>query len=298
MSASMDALSLNTTLEVDCGAGDDELLDNGVETASTKASLRSNLKESVEENGRTYHKFREGAYLLPNDLLEQVRLSIQHNLFVLTLENKPFFAPVESPRTVLDIGTGTGNWAIDYAVQNPEVKVMGTDLSPIQLEWPALVTCFADPAAVFKRAYDALEPGGYFEMQDIFFQPFAVDDTLKGTALEKWNDTIIEGAKVIGRDWNYAKWFREVGFEDVVETKLVWPTNSWPKSKKQKVIGMRCMADSLKGLSAISMAIMTRVLGMSAEEVEATVEDVRKDIQDKSIHAYWPIYVVYGRKAL
>ncbi|RDW69689.1 hypothetical protein BP6252_08709 [Coleophoma cylindrospora] len=329
MSASTDALSLNTTLEVDCGAGDDELLDNGVETASTTASLRSNSNESVEENGRTYHKFREGAYLLPNDLLEQDRLSIQHNLFVLTLENKLFFAPVESPRTVLDIGTGTGNWAIDYAVQNPEVKVIGTDLSAIQPEWVpencsfliadasdewtftekfdfihgrALITCFADPAAVFKRAYDALEPGGYFEMQDILFQPFAVDDTLKGTAMEKWNNTLIEGSKIIGRDWrcarNYAKWFKEVGFENVVETKLVWPTNSWPKSKKQKVIGMWCMADSLKGLNAISMAIMTRVLGMSAEEVEATVEEVKKDMQDKSIHAYWPIYVVYGRKPL
>lgn len=77
----------------------------------------------------------------------------------------------------------------------------------------------------------------------------------------------------------------------MIERKLVWPSNAWPKSKKQKMIGIWCLADTLNGLSAISMAIMTRVLGMSAKEVEATVEDVKKDMQDKSIHAFWPMYV-------
>ena len=33
---------------------------------------------------------------------------------------------------VLDIGTGTGIWAIDFADQSPSVDVYGTDLSPIQ----------------------------------------------------------------------------------------------------------------------------------------------------------------------
>lgn len=113
-------------------------------------------------------------------------------------------------------------------MQNPDTKVIGTDLSAIQPEWVpencsfliddvsdewtyaekfdfihgrALLTCFADPAVVFKRAYDALEPGGYFEMQDIMFQPQSIDDTVKGTALEKWNSKLLEGARKIGRDW-------------------------------------------------------------------------------------------------
>jgi methylase of polypeptide subunit release factors len=33
---------------------------------------------------------------------------------------------------VLDIGTGTGIWAIDFADEHPEAEVIGTDLSPIQ----------------------------------------------------------------------------------------------------------------------------------------------------------------------
>lgn len=45
------------------------------------------------------------------------------------------------------------------------------------------------------------------------------------------------------------------------------------------------------GLSGLSMALFTRVLGMSPEELELFLVDVRKDMKDTKIHAYWPVYV-------
>lgn len=33
---------------------------------------------------------------------------------------------------MLDLGTGTGIWAIDFADEYPSANVIGTDLSPIQ----------------------------------------------------------------------------------------------------------------------------------------------------------------------
>jgi len=36
---------------------------------------------------------------------------------------------------VLDLGTGTGIWAIDFADQYPSASVTGTDLSPTQPRW-------------------------------------------------------------------------------------------------------------------------------------------------------------------
>lgn len=47
-------------------------------------------------------------------------------------------APVSpSPQRVLDFGTGTGIWALDFADEYPGAKVIGTDLSPIQPLWVA-----------------------------------------------------------------------------------------------------------------------------------------------------------------
>lgn len=36
---------------------------------------------------------------------------------------------------MLDVGTGTGIWAIDFADEHPGSTVVGTDLSPIQPDW-------------------------------------------------------------------------------------------------------------------------------------------------------------------
>jgi methylase of polypeptide subunit release factors len=44
-------------------------------------------------------------------------------------------APLEDPEKILDIGTGTGIWAIEMADMFPNAEVIGTDLSPIQPDW-------------------------------------------------------------------------------------------------------------------------------------------------------------------
>jgi ubiquinone/menaquinone biosynthesis C-methylase UbiE len=43
-----------------------------------------------------------------------------------------YLAPVGEPANVLDIGTGTGIWAIEFAAEHPTSNVIGSDLSLIQ----------------------------------------------------------------------------------------------------------------------------------------------------------------------
>ncbi|KAH8649920.1 S-adenosyl-L-methionine-dependent methyltransferase [Xylariales sp. PMI_506] len=85
------------------------------------------------DSQRLYHGYKEGRYFLPNDAAEQDRLDLQHEQFRLILcgwlSLVPFSKP---PRYVLDIGTGTGLWAQEFAEQNPSSLVVGTDLSAIQ----------------------------------------------------------------------------------------------------------------------------------------------------------------------
>lgn len=52
---------------------------------------------------------------MPNDEEESERLDMLHELFLVTMEKKLFLAPVcREPQRVLDLGTGTGGWAVDF----------------------------------------------------------------------------------------------------------------------------------------------------------------------------------------
>lgn len=308
--------------ETDSALGDPD------DFASSTASLRSSLLENVVENGRTYHKYKQGTYLLPNDEIEQNRLDLQHHLSKLTLHGKLHLAPLKpNIHNALDFGTGTGIWAIEFAQQYPSAHVLGTDLSPIQplyvppncrfevddaeddwlykqkfdyIHGRFMCTCFKDPAGVFKKAFNSLAPGGYFEMFDFTARFGAVDDSLRGTNLEKFSDRMIEGAGKLGRYLehapNYKAYFEEAGFVDVVEKKFQWPFNTWPKGKYFKSLGMWFNQDMHEGLSGMVMATFTRALGMTRDEVELFLVDVRKDLDNRNIHAYLPLFVVYGRK--
>lgn len=72
-------------------------------------------------------------YHLPIDGEEQDRMDFQHHGYKIILDGNISIVPFESPpKWVLDIGTGTGIWALEFAALNPASHVFGTDLSAIQ----------------------------------------------------------------------------------------------------------------------------------------------------------------------
>lgn len=80
---------------------------------SASTSLASTVRDYTFENGRRYHKFREGVYNFPNDDSEQDREDMKHAMMV-NLCQQLHFAPIgENPQNILDMGTGTGIWAIE-----------------------------------------------------------------------------------------------------------------------------------------------------------------------------------------
>ncbi|KAH6717663.1 S-adenosyl-L-methionine-dependent methyltransferase [Leptodontidium sp. MPI-SDFR-AT-0119] len=326
-----------TTLSVDSSnhgseRDDDSALgDASIYTTST--SVRSSVFQFVQENGRTYHAYREGKYYLPNDEMEQDRLDLQHHLFLLTLSGELYNAPIKDIpgglHNVLDIATGTGIWAIEFAHQFPSANVIGTDLSPIQPDFAppnchfevddaedpwlfpyqfdyihgrALATCFKSHLPVFRSAFAYTKPGGYFELQDCIVPFRCIDDSIKGTALERWVELIMAGTAKLGKDWTRVKRYREMmveaGFEDVVERKYEWPVGTWARGERMKMLGLWYREDLLAGLQGFTVAVLTRALGMGREEVEVLLVGVREDIRSNKIHIYIPVRVVHGRKPL
>ncbi|KFY97518.1 hypothetical protein V500_02038 [Pseudogymnoascus sp. VKM F-4518 (FW-2643)] len=114
------------------GESDDADSAYGDSVASSSTSLVSSITRYQYENGRRYHAYKQGEYYLPNDEMEQERLDLQHHIYRLCQGGSLFCAPIKEPQSVLDIGTGTGIWAMEFADEFPGALVIGTDLSPIQ----------------------------------------------------------------------------------------------------------------------------------------------------------------------
>lgn len=78
------------------------------------------------QNTRRY--LANSEYLFPKDHEEEQRLNFQHYVLFHALGNH-YTAPLSFPvRTILDVGTGTGIWAIEMANQCPTSLVVGVDL--------------------------------------------------------------------------------------------------------------------------------------------------------------------------
>ncbi|KAL4794069.1 S-adenosyl-L-methionine-dependent methyltransferase [Aspergillus venezuelensis] len=310
-------------------ADSDSSFSDSASTAYTE-SLRSSLLQSVRENGRGYHKYAAGQYYIPEDEQEQERLDMQHEICLITMDRKLYLAPLPATvHNVLDIGTGTGIWAIDFADQHPAASVIGMDLSPIQPSWippnlkfeiddyeqtwtyshkfdfihgRMLSGSIADERRLFRQAYENLQPGGWFELMDFSFPVRADDGTMRGTAFETLNNKLIEGLRAIGRDGALADQYKtlmdETGFQNVTEVKYKWPQNHWPKDKRLKDIGQWNMVNTLDGLHGFSAKLCIQVLGMTPEEHAQLLAASRKDVMNPRIHAYWSIVGAYGQKPL
>lgn len=149
---------------------------------------------------------------------------------------------------------------------------------------------FSDFTKIFKSCYDNLTPGGYVEAQDYYFKIQCIDDSLRGTALERWNNLILEAVSRVGKSGiavgRYKSQMESVGFTDVVERKFALPGNSWAKGQNQKMLGLMQMTNISDGLHGFSIHALTK-MGMTAEEVEELLADVRNDLKNRHIHFYY-----------
>ena len=78
-------------------------------------------------NGRRYRQ--DVPYVLPKDLEEVNRLDFQHYVIKQALKVN-YVAPLtaQTPRTILDVGCGTGRWAREMSDEFPRAQITGIDI--------------------------------------------------------------------------------------------------------------------------------------------------------------------------
>jgi SAM-dependent methyltransferase len=163
---------------------------------------------------------------------------LQHHLWRLSLDGALYLSPLPpSTNSVLDLGTGTGIWAIEFADENPSATVTGVDLSPVQPRWIPPNCQFQvddveaewtypppppDPSQgggggfdfihsrmlslglkdwpnLFRQSFTHLRPGGYFEAQEFDLTIRCEPDSPKqGVAFRKWSEALTRAARKAG----------------------------------------------------------------------------------------------------
>ncbi|KAL0944684.1 uncharacterized protein CTRU02_202571 [Colletotrichum truncatum] len=274
-------------------------------------SLRSSIFNYQFENGRRYHSMSEGKYAYPND---------DHHIWLITLDGELACNPAKHlAKRVLDMGTGTGVWAIDFGKSSMHIQVIGVDLSAIQPQYlpsncsfeiddlekdwrwshpfdfifcRAMAGSWSDFPSIIQAVYDNLNPGGYFEIQDLELPMCCPDGTISAdSAIWRWHRVVVEAAAEMGRPLDYVPksipHLERAGFTEITHRVFKWPFNSWPRHPKLQEIGRWHCHNLEMGLEALSMALLTRVKGWDPADVTALCEEVKKEVRDTNMHGYW-----------
>lgn len=80
--------------------------------------------------------------------------------------------------------------------------------------------------------------------------------------------------------------FVEAGFENIETRVLKLPLGTWPAERAQKEMGAYFLLTAETGFEAFGMALLTRELGMSRDDVRELSDRARKDSKNRNIHSY------------
>ncbi|TGO49518.1 hypothetical protein BCON_0208g00210 [Botryotinia convoluta] len=276
--------------------------DVGEDTRGSLASLTSSIIKGVEENGRTYAVYGQEEYEMPMDEVEMDRIDMAHAKYFMLLEKKRFLAPIDTDvQKVLDLGTGTGVWSIDFADAYPSAEASRGN------RYCSDTTHWAPPNCQF-QADDITQPWTWKkDTFDFVFArdlPFSVRNwpNLISQCYDKFReyDKHIRAAAVafgtpLEDPASFKKWFDKAGFEAVVKKKYKIPSNPWPKDPRLKLIGAMEQENFMTGLEGMSIRSLDK-LGWSLDDSKRFLGEVKKEIKNRRKHPYYPFYAVYGRK--
>lgn len=307
-----------TALEAAADLDDSEAESIFSTAVSSTASLTNSIFEYRQLHGRTFQSSSTAEYWGPNDDQQLEGLDLIYHVITILMGDKLFVAPIgDDVQRVLDIGTGTGIWACDFADDHPGAEVIGTDISPVQATWvPPNVRFIIDDClldwtwpddhfdfihircmygsipdfvALYKKALKHLKPGGYIQCIEVDVYPrsdhvYYPDNHI----FHRWAKLFRESGERLGKSFCVAEGHTmrdnldSAGFVGIVEKKFKMPMHGWPKDQNLKRAGFLCMAAIDQSLEGFALYVSTEVMGWTREEALVFTAEMRREVRKLS----------------
>ncbi|KAK4442747.1 S-adenosyl-L-methionine-dependent methyltransferase [Podospora aff. communis PSN243] len=282
-------------------------------------------------------------YSLPSHLDgDALRLNQQHQVFRLlltpsnppsTLLTTPLPPSTVTPLRVLDLGTGTGIWAAEFAAEHPHTSVLGVDLYQPSFpapdnctfaklnieasdeEWDAVIPpgtfdlvhtrmvlmTLKNPRDVLRKVFRALKGGGRVEFQEKQ-DPYRTDDPseeAQNCAVLRNSRLRMEAAMRCGLDRTVARripgWMGEVGFEGVEAEERRIPIGGWMTGCEELRVAGEKWKECLEwGTMGFSRRVLMEGFGWSEEQAEENVREAVEDLGKGRL--YGAIMFITGKK--
>ncbi|KAK3934346.1 sam dependent methyltransferase [Diplogelasinospora grovesii] len=270
---------------------------------------------------------------------DAARLNLQHEAFRLILDDKLLKAHLQEADgdgakhfDVLDIGSGTGIWAAEFAAKHANAQVLGIDLfepSPtISASAPAncqfrvhdaekdwdlptdtldlihgrmVLFSFRDPYKILRKCFQSLKPGGVVEFQEMW-HPYQADDNAdQQTVTMRFSRKRLEAATKCGYDREFAgklpAALAEAGFEDVQIFDYKFPIGPWVEGdERMRQVGEKYLQCLTWGMLGFSRTLFMQGLGWTEQQVLDAVNEVVNDLGKGKVYA--PIRVAVARKPI